>query len=99
MIPKAIARAFLGPAFEAEQFTATKWESGADKAKFANHLARFIAEGFPQHLFTERLCNRLASTFGHIAHYSTHCYWDYHFVDERTKADFSQAHRGARAVR
>src|SRR5271157_3601827 len=31
------------PAFEAAQFTATKWDSAADKADFANALCRFIA--------------------------------------------------------
>src|SRR5271166_2482106 len=31
------------PAFEAAQFTATKWDSAADKADFASALCRFIA--------------------------------------------------------
>lgn len=76
MIPKAIARTLMCPPFEGEQFTGTKWETGADKAKFANHLVKFIAEDFPHHLFTKRMYRRLATTFGHITHYSEHGFWD-----------------------
>ncbi|MGI4792905.1 MAG: hypothetical protein ACRYG8_02240 [Janthinobacterium lividum] len=36
------------PLFEDGRFTATKFQSGADKAKVANHLLRVKAEGFLQ---------------------------------------------------
>ncbi len=59
--------ALVRPAFDPAEFTATKWETGADKAAFANGLCRFIAADFKLILFTDKLYRRLAGTFGHIA--------------------------------
>src|SRR5271165_4065082 len=41
-MPVIDTRTLVRPAFEAAQFTATKWDSAADKADFANALCRFI---------------------------------------------------------
>ncbi len=36
------------PLFEDDRFQATKFNTGADKAKFANHFLRFMSKGFPE---------------------------------------------------
>jgi hypothetical protein len=64
------APALLRPPFDPAMFTPTKWDSAADKAVFANALARFIASDFKLALFTEKLYARLHNCFGHIAHYN-----------------------------
>ncbi len=61
--------ALVRPAFTAADFTATKWDTSEDKAKFANDLCRFIANDFKAMMFTDKLYRRLAMMFGHIAHY------------------------------
>lgn len=81
MIPSAITRTLVLPKLEPEQFFATEWSSPSDKAKFGNHLLRFIAEGYPRHLFTKVFYRRLSNCFGHIAHYSEHGFWDYYFME------------------
>ena len=53
--------ALVRPAFDPAEFTATKWETGADKAGFANGLCRFIAADFKLTLFTDKLYRRLAT--------------------------------------
>ena len=88
MTPTAIARALTLPRLEIGVFVATKWYSAEDKAKFGNHLLRFIAAGYPRHLLTKAFYLTLANHFGHIAHYSEHGFWDYYFTDERGKAEF-----------
>ena len=60
--------ALVRPVFTAADFTATKWDTSEDKAKFANNLCRFIANDFKTTLFTDKLYRRLAMMFGHIAH-------------------------------
>ena len=56
--------------FYAKQFTPTKWESAEQKAKFANHMIRFIDSGFKYTLFHTWFYKRLSMTFGMIAHYN-----------------------------
>jgi len=60
--------ALTRPLFTDAEFTATKWNSAAQKAAFANALCRFIAADFRESLFTQNLYRRLALSFGHIAH-------------------------------
>jgi hypothetical protein len=55
--------------FQSESFTATKWSTAEQKAKFANQLMTFIAADFPENKFTKALYNRLSQCFGMIAHY------------------------------
>lgn len=57
--------------FVASQFTATKFDTAAEKAKRANELAVFVQAGMPESRFTKigvyhTLYQHL---FGHIAHY------------------------------
>ena len=68
MLPATIVRALTTPAFEPDQFVATKWSTAEDKAKFANALMKFIAQEFPRPDFSKALYQRLSNTFGHIAH-------------------------------
>ena len=74
--------------FEASQFTPTQWSTAEEKAKFANHLMRFIEKDFPQTLFTKTFYNRLMNTFGHIAHYNIAGFWETFFTDTRKKVEF-----------
>lgn len=56
--------------FTADRYTATKWSTAADKAKFANHFVRFVEGDFKITLFPDWFYKRLSMTFGHIAHYN-----------------------------
>jgi hypothetical protein len=80
--------ALVRPAFTAADFTATKWDTGQDKAKFANDLCRFMAADFKTTMFTEKMYRRLAMTFGHIAHSSHHGFLAEFFEDLRGKVAF-----------
>jgi hypothetical protein len=80
--------ALVRPVFTAADFTATKWDTGQDKAKFANNLCRFMAADFKTTMFTEKVYRRLAMTFGHIAHSSRQGFLAEFFDDLRGKVDF-----------
>ena len=56
--------ALVRPAFTAADFTATKWDTSENRAKFANNLCRFIASDFKTTMFTDKLYRRLAMMFG-----------------------------------
>ncbi|EQD78106.1 hypothetical protein B1A_02423, partial [mine drainage metagenome] len=57
--------------FEAERFTATKFDSAEDKAKGLGALVSFIQAGFPESKFTRRVYDVLyLHILGHIAHYN-----------------------------
>ncbi len=88
MLPTALARAIRLPLMTPEQFTPTKWEDAPTKAKFGNHLLRFIAEDFPEPMFTQKFYLRLANTFGHIAHTDRAGFWSEFFLTRATKIDF-----------
>jgi hypothetical protein len=88
MLPAAIARAIRLPLLTADQFTPTKWEDAATKAKFGNHLLRFIAEDFPEPMFTQKLYQRLSNTSGHSAHHDKSGFWAEFFMHRATKIVF-----------
>ena len=53
------------------QFSATKYDSAEDKAKTANGLVRFLANGCQRPAFTARIYQALSlHMFGHIAEYN-----------------------------
>ncbi len=56
-----------GP-FLPEDFLATKFSTGADKADFGNMLLHFVESNCKRELFTDRSDQRLSNCFGHIAH-------------------------------
>ena len=78
----------MRPALTAADFTATKWDTSEDKAKFANNLCRFIASDFKTTMFTDKLYRRLAMMFGHIAHYNKFGFTAEFFEDLRGKVAF-----------
>jgi hypothetical protein len=88
MIPAAIMRSLTTPALEAKAFRPTKWSSAEDKAWFGNHLLKFLAMDFPRPSFSKRLYGRLSNTFGHIAHYNIHIFFDDFFLTQSSKIEF-----------
>jgi hypothetical protein len=56
--------------FSPAMFTATKFSSREDKAKFANHFISFVSAGCHQSKFTRSFYSRLCRMFQHIAHYN-----------------------------
>ena len=74
--------------FSASQFTPTQWDTAEDKAKFANHLVRFIESGFKQPLFYKWFYRRLSMTFGHIAHYNSYHFYTVFFQSPEGKRNF-----------
>jgi len=74
--------------FRAEQFTPTQFSSAADKARFANHLVRFIKADFPKSLFPKWFYTRLSMTFGHIANFNEYGFFTTFFVDDKGKRRF-----------
>ncbi len=88
MLPATIVRALTTPAFEPDQFVATKWSTAEDKAKFANALMKFIASGFPWPAFSKVLYQRLSNTFGNITNYNRDGYYTVFFERDADKVDF-----------
>lgn len=78
------------PTFHADQFTPTQWDSAADKARFANHFARFVDSDFKRTLFPKWFYTRLSMTFGHIAHYDIHGFYETQFGSTAAKLRFLQ---------
>lgn len=76
--------------FSPEQFIPTKFSTAADKARFANHLIRFIRKGFPKSIFPNWFYTRLSMTFGHIAHFNAYGFFDTFFTSEEGKRRFMQ---------
>lgn len=78
----------MGKVFTADQFTATKFDTAADKAKFANKFASFLLGGCEAKAFAKWFYNRLSNTFGHIAHYDVGGFYATWFSDANKVADF-----------
>jgi hypothetical protein len=74
--------------FTATQFQPTKWESAEQKAKFANHLVKFIQGGYKKSHFPQWFYARLSNCFGHIAHYNQHCFYATWFENPADRASF-----------
>ena len=55
--------------FQASDFTATKWATAEDKAKWANKFTKFILGGFQQGVFKNDIYRQLHHMFGHCAEY------------------------------
>lgn len=76
------------PKFTADQFTPTQWESAADKARFANHFAKFAARGFRRADFPKWFYKRLSRCFGHIAHYDLNGFYQHWFAGPEAHLQF-----------
>lgn len=68
--------------FTDQDFTATKFATAADKAKFANKMTRFILGNFQQSAFSKMIYQRISNMFGHIAHYDIHGFYFEWFEDK-----------------
>ncbi len=74
--------------FSPTQFTATQWSTQADKAKFANHLVRFMETGCTRTMFPHWFYTRLSCCFGHIAHYNLDGFYGEWFFGPQSRAAF-----------
>ena len=79
---------FMATGFKSTDFTATKWDTADQKARFANHFVRFVASGFKETLFHDWFYKRLSMTFGHIAHYNRGGFFSTFFESTQGKVDF-----------
>lgn len=55
--------------FTAQDFTATKFASAEDKARWANRFTKFIIGGFQRSAFRKEIYRQLHHMFGHCAEY------------------------------
>jgi len=74
--------------FTPEQFTPTEWKTAKDKAKFANHFVRFVESGFKETLFPKWFYTQLSLSFGHIAHYNLHGFYETWFTTTEKQMEF-----------
>lgn len=74
--------------FTADQFTPTEWSTAEDKAKFANQFVAFVESDFNRSKFPKWFYTRLASTFGHIAHYNQDGFYATWFENTESKMEF-----------
>lgn len=75
----------------ASDLTPTQWDTAADKAKFANHLLKFIDRDFPETQFPNWFYKRLSMTFGFIAHFNQGGFYGTYFRDLQGKQRFVDA--------
>lgn len=75
--------------FDAGQFTATEWDGAEQKAKFANHFARFVESDFNANLFHDWFYKRLSNCFfAHRAHFNRRGFYETWFADLPRRRDF-----------
>ena len=78
------------PKLAAGSLIATKWSTTEEKAKFGNHLLRFISEDHPPNLWTNIFYNRLSMTFSNIAHTNKLGFWETFFENTADYVQFLQ---------
>lgn len=76
--------------FTAAQFTPTQHSTAVDKARFANHFVKFWESDFAWPCFPKWFYTRLSMTFGHIAHYNQHGFYDEFFTSNLGRWNFLQ---------
>jgi hypothetical protein len=74
--------------FTADQFTPTRWESAEEKVRFARRFIRFVESDFAKAQFPHSFYRRLALTFGHIAHFNPHGFYQEFFTATEGKVRF-----------
>jgi hypothetical protein len=74
--------------FTADRFAPTAWEAAKKKARFAKTFIRFVEADFPRRQFTKAFYQRLALTFGHVAHCDRFCLYDKYFTSAGGKVRF-----------
>src|SRR5436305_9390505 len=75
-------------ALTADRFTPTKWDSADKKAVFAKQFIRFVESDFARSRFPRTLYQRLSMTFGHIAHFNQHGFFEEFFTTTEGKVCF-----------
>jgi hypothetical protein len=83
--------------FPADQFTPTPWDSAEEKVRFARRFIRFVESDFAKAQFPHTFYRRLALTFGHIAHFNQHGFYQEFFTATEGKVRFLRmtlAHSG-----
>ncbi len=82
--------------FCAAQFTATKWASAEEKAKWANTMVSWIQRDFPLNGWTKNLYHHLSNMYGHIAHYNQIGFYGNWFETIHQRLEWLQyiAHKG-----
>lgn len=76
--------------FTADQFTPTEHADAKAKARFANQFVAFVKSDFTHTKFPNWFYTRLSMTFGHIAHYNQHGFFDTFFSTPKGKVRFIQ---------
>ncbi len=74
--------------FQTSEFTATRWATAQDKAKFAEQFVRLVESDFDVKHFTDKFYHRLSMTFGNIAHYNRAGFWSEFFTTTADKLRF-----------
>ena len=74
--------------FTPKCFTATKWDSGDKKAAFAKQFIKFVQSDFNMKQFPKTFYTRLSMTFGHIAHFNQHGFYETFFTSTTDKVRF-----------
>jgi len=69
-------------------YTATKFDTVEDKKKFEDQFKKFIKNDFQFKHFPKWFYIRLSMTFGHIAHYDQHGFFNTFFVSQEGKQEF-----------
>ena len=74
--------------FTADRFSPTRWETAEQKARFAQQFIKFVEADFSWKKFAEAFYLRLALTFGHIAHFNRHGFFEAFFGTTEGKVRF-----------
>jgi hypothetical protein len=74
--------------FTTDRFTPTQWQSADDKARFAKQFIRFVQSDFSMKQFPKTFYVRLSMTYGHIAQYNQHGFFDTFFATTEGKVRF-----------
>lgn len=75
-------------AFTPDRFTPTKWDTAEKKAAFATQFIKFVQSDFAKSKFTKAFYRRLSMTFGHIAHFNMHGFFEEFFTTTQDKVRF-----------
>jgi len=74
--------------FTPDKFTPTKWDTADKKAAFARQFIKFVQSDFAKSTFPKAFYQRLSMTFGHIAHYNLHGFFETFFTTTQDKVRF-----------
>jgi hypothetical protein len=74
--------------FTADKFTDTRCEKAEKKVRFATQFIRFVNSDFAWQKFPRAFYQRLSQTFGHIAHFNLHGFFEHFFTTTESKVRF-----------